>query len=195
MAPRDPSPLVEIGVPVPARGSHGARGQSLVEFTLIVPLLFFLVVAVGDFGRVFVTAIGVESAAREAADYGAFLGSARWDESDTALIDGNYAEMARRACTALSTLPDYQEPAGTLNHATCGTDVGGAFVPYFVFDYARPGGWVSNCSDQDQFDEAPCVIHARVTFEFRTILALPGIPGSITVIRDSWFAVSDLSGS
>ena len=157
------------------------RGQSLVEFALIVPLLFFLTIAIADFGRVFMTAIGVESAAREAADYGAFLTHSAWDESNTTQIDKNYAEMARRACTSLSSLPGYQ---GTSGNTDCGTG-----TPYYAFSIVRPAG-VTNCG-LVLTTEQPCVIHATVIFPFSTIVQFPGIPTGVTFTRDSYFAVSD----
>ena len=64
-----------------SRGRIGRAGQGIAEFALIVPIMFLLAVGIGDFGRAFTSAIAVESAAREAADYGAFLGSAAWAES------------------------------------------------------------------------------------------------------------------
>jgi len=48
-----------------------APGQSLVEFTLVFPILLILLLTVADFGRYFATAIQVESAARTAAERGA----------------------------------------------------------------------------------------------------------------------------
>jgi hypothetical protein len=48
-----------------------SRGQSLVEFTLVVPIVFLLLVAVSDLGRVFAAGIVIESAARDAAEKGA----------------------------------------------------------------------------------------------------------------------------
>ena len=171
------------------------RGQSLVEFGLIVPLMLLLAVAVGDFGRLYTTAIAVESAAREAADYGAFLGRDRWDTDDPTAIALNEAEMARRACTAMAQLADYTEPAGTTNHQQCGTvdSLGNLVTTYYAFSVDKRGN--ANCRDADALAEAACVIHARVTFQFRPFLAFPGIPGAITLTRDSWFAISDLSGA
>jgi hypothetical protein len=46
----------------------GARGQSLVEFTLVIPILLVLLVALSDFGRIFATGIMIESATRDAAE-------------------------------------------------------------------------------------------------------------------------------
>jgi hypothetical protein len=48
--------------------SRHQRGQALVEFTLIVPILLILVLTVGDFGRFFAAGITVESIARTAAE-------------------------------------------------------------------------------------------------------------------------------
>ena len=51
-----------------ARSSDPARGQSLVEFTLIVPIMLIILLTVADFGRLFAAGITIESAARTAAE-------------------------------------------------------------------------------------------------------------------------------
>jgi hypothetical protein len=175
---------------------HPQGGQTLVEFGMIVPLMLFIAVAVGDLGRLYVTAIAVESAAREAADYGAFLGSSAWRQGDD--WSTNVIEMRRRACTAMSGVAGYDEPAGTIGHEDCGeTATDGTFTPYFVFDTGddviEPSG-VSDCGVVPA-DESPCTIHVRVNYRFETFLAFPGLPHSIGLSRDSWFAISDLPGS
>lgn len=158
------------------------RGQSLVEFALIVPVLFLLAVAIGDFGRVFDTAVAVESAAREAADYGAFLGSARWDEDDATTMAINDEEMRRRACQAMSQVAGFDDTSGD-----CTTN------PVMTWDVVRPPG-VTDCEVRSGLVE-PCKIHVRITFQFRPLFALPPIPASISIVRDSTFAVSDLTGT
>ena len=86
------------------------RGQSVVEFALVLPLLVFLMLAVVDFSRIFTTMLSVESAAREAADFGTF-GSQKWNDAIVRCrVDGTEAKMRRRACTASSDLPDYVGP-------------------------------------------------------------------------------------
>lgn len=59
----------------PTRGrrsrSPWTRGQSVVEFALLVPVFLFLLLMAVDFGRLFFTYIQVSNAAREAAAYGA----------------------------------------------------------------------------------------------------------------------------
>ena len=57
-------------VGVPARRRRGDDGQSLVEFSLILAPLLFLLLGVIQFGFVFNTYITVSSAAREAARIG-----------------------------------------------------------------------------------------------------------------------------
>lgn len=44
----------------------GARGQTFVEFALVAPLLFFLIFAVFDFGRLFFVEMNIQQAIQEA---------------------------------------------------------------------------------------------------------------------------------
>ncbi len=53
------------------------RGQSVTEFALIFPLLMITFLAIIDLSRIYTTQLSVESAAREAADYGAY-NSSNW---------------------------------------------------------------------------------------------------------------------
>lgn len=61
-----------VAVP-PSRDSDARtfRGQSLVEFALLLPLLLVILLGVADFGRVFQAGIVMESATRAAAEAGA----------------------------------------------------------------------------------------------------------------------------
>jgi PKD repeat protein len=56
------------------------RGQALVEFALIVPILLFMLVIAIDFGRLFFSYIQINNAAREGAAY------AMYQPTDTATI-------------------------------------------------------------------------------------------------------------
>ena len=51
------------------------RGQGLVEFALILPVLLIVVVSIIDFGRLMITISSVASATRDAARYGASVGA------------------------------------------------------------------------------------------------------------------------
>jgi hypothetical protein len=50
---------------------NGRRGQALVEFALIVPVMLLMLVIAIDFGRLFFSYIEVSNAAREGANYAA----------------------------------------------------------------------------------------------------------------------------
>lgn len=49
-------------------GSRAPRGQSLVEFGLVLPVLFFFLLGVADLGRVFADGITMEAAVRNGAE-------------------------------------------------------------------------------------------------------------------------------
>lgn len=59
----------------PLFNTRGSRGQGLVEFALILPALLLVVVSIIDFGRLMFTISSVASASRDAARYGASVGS------------------------------------------------------------------------------------------------------------------------
>lgn len=49
------------------RFSRDQRGQSLVEFALVVPILLLLVLGIMEFGRAYSTSLALQNAAREGA--------------------------------------------------------------------------------------------------------------------------------
>lgn len=63
------SSTTDIAFPVAAPPAH--RGQTLVEFALVLPMLLVLLLGIVDFGRVFAAGITVEGLARNAAEAGA----------------------------------------------------------------------------------------------------------------------------
>jgi Flp pilus assembly protein TadG len=56
---------------VPCSPCAAARGQSLAEFALVVPLLLLVLLTVADFGRYFAASIAIESMARTSAEVSA----------------------------------------------------------------------------------------------------------------------------
>jgi hypothetical protein len=71
-------------------------GQSIAEFAIVVPVVFLILLAIADLGRVYTSAVAVEAAGREAADFGAFDATA-WNPGNVAIT---VQEMKRRACVA-----------------------------------------------------------------------------------------------
>jgi hypothetical protein len=57
------------------RNQKAHKGQGLVEFALIMPIFLMLVMGIVEFGRLMITYTGVASASREAARYGASVGT------------------------------------------------------------------------------------------------------------------------
>jgi len=90
-----------------------ARGQALVEFGLVLPLLLILLLGVADFGRVFAAGITSEAAARNAAEAAAqeYLQLDLLDGNpDGSLLPPNYQDLHDRAlevaCRESERLPD-----------------------------------------------------------------------------------------
>jgi hypothetical protein len=152
-----------------------------------------LLVAIVDFARVYTTMMSVESAAREAADFGTTLGAQRWD---LGLRPGTVQEMERRACIATSNLPDYSDADGDPST--------GCSNPSFACEIATLG---TPCAPYDAADtcelptrEPPCQIKVTMTYEFKLFNPISfdilgasiGLPDSITVQRDSVYAMTDI---
>ena len=168
--------------------THHERGQSLVEFALVVPVMMLVLLGIADLGRIYTTMMNVESAAREAADFGTTLGAAHWS---AATKDITTAEMERRACVAASNLPDYagDDPSGTT--VTCTnpsfsycvtTSIGGACEP---FDPA------AGC--EDPLRAPPCRITVTLTYDFHLFTPVRiGLPQTLTFQRESTFAMTDI---
>jgi hypothetical protein len=167
-------------------------GQSVVEFALIAPIMVVLLVAIVDFARVYTTMMSVESAAREAADFGTTLGAPRWD---VALRSPTVQEMQRRACIAASNLPDYADPDGD--------PVTGCSNPAFECEIVTTGTpcdpWVADACELPT-REPPCRIKVTLTYDFHLFLPLNfqimgasiGLPNTVTIQRDSIFAMTDI---
>jgi len=162
----------------------------------VFPVLALLLVGVADFARWYTSAIGIESAAREAADYGAF-DEANWADTNPPIT---VAGMIQRACTAASTLPDYQgDPVGTPS-MTCTNP---SFECEISPDPSAGFGNVSTpCATYEEATSAwtcgtdgslpACRIRVRLTHTFHLFLGIPPMPNSVTFDRTSIFAVSDL---
>lgn len=168
-----------------------ASGQSLVEFALVLPIMVLLLVGIFDLARIYTTMLSVESAAREAADYGAF-GSANWEP---ARVTGTEDSMRLRACTAASDLPDYEGP-----NDNCANP---SFSYELSPDKGSPGSWGPwNAADGCDNDtrNPPCWVKVNLEYDFRLLIPLRlevfgmviGLPDTLTFERESIYAVSDL---
>ena len=84
------------------------RGQSLVEFALVLPLLLVLLLGIADFGRVFAAGITLEAASRNGAEAAALE---RLRSQPTSPGDPDYYQRlhdiaAEVACNEAGRLPN-----------------------------------------------------------------------------------------
>lgn len=85
------------------------RGQSLVEFALVLPMLLVLLLGIADFGRVFQAGIALEAAARDAAEVGALERLRNGGPPDLVADPTYYADLhaviAATACEEMEVIP------------------------------------------------------------------------------------------
>jgi hypothetical protein len=180
-----------------ARDGNAQRGQSVTEFALFLPILVLLLLGIGELARVYSTMIAVESAAREAADWGAFR-PGNWDvPSSTYTI--TVEEMERRACTPLKGLTEYNGDGSTPCPLVDGSLPAN---PTFACDLYEPasGTWAScsvpsTCNDADKMgnDAIPCKVRVTLSYTYDVIIPteLLGLPTSFTFTQFSIFNVAD----
>jgi hypothetical protein len=172
--------------------------------TFIVPIIALLLLGIYDFSRVFTSMMAVESAAREAADYGAWQ-SRNWDE---AAVVATVAGMEARACVASRNLPNYQadpdDPDGCLNPSISISLIDEKDAPSFNEETLQV---TSDCNSATRTlggsdkDLGPCDVRVDLTYTFDLIVPFGfeafgtrfGLPQDLTFTRSSVFAISDFT--
>ena len=174
------------------RDGDRQKGQSLTEFALFLPIVIILLLAVGELARVYSTMIAVETAAREATDWGA-LKPGNWEAVPVLQYPTTITEMERRSCTPTRSLTEY---AGDANGATCTN-------PGFACDLQLPGSatWVACdnpiesqlCRELTGPSTIPCKLRVTLTYTYDMIAPteLLGLPASFTFTRTSIFNIAD----
>jgi hypothetical protein len=176
----------------------------VVEFALILPILAFMLLGIYDFARVFTSIMAVESAAREAADYGAWK-SGNWDGDPSDADSARYkteAGMRARACTATRNLTDFEGSQTACTNPDIQIDLldedGGSALP-------ADGRVTSDCElakrTQGSKDLGPCWVKVDLTYTFDLVVPVGidfggtrlGLPSEISFTRSSIFAISDFS--
>ena len=171
------------------RKRESDRGQAIVEFTIVLPVLLLLLLAIGDFARLYTTAITVESAVREGADFGGFS-AANWitTGSSPTNYDKTMTEIEHRVCQAASTLPDYVS-SDPMN-MTCTN-------PTVTIQVLNPSSLSPDCSlSPVPTGSLPCMVHVTADYSFRPFFGGIGIgiislPSSLPITRETYFVVND----
>lgn len=137
------------------RAQHGARrrGQGLVEFALILPILLTMFGASIDMARVYGAWVTLESATRDAAE---------WVAGDITITTLAAAQTKAQqiVCTETSGLAGFVAPAGNPTACTSPSVV----VSTWSTNPAAPGGTSLNPIGSTT---------VTVTFPFRTLFAYP----------------------
>jgi hypothetical protein len=156
--------------------------------------MLIMLLAIVDLARVYTTIMSVESAAREAADFGTTLGAAKWQIGPT--MDATVTEMERRACVAASDLPDYADPDSD-------PQTGGCTNPSFTYCVtSSPGGTCGPVDPtcEDPLRASPCVVTVTLAHDFHLLAPVNftfmgveyGFPSTLSFVRDSTFAMTDI---
>jgi Flp pilus assembly protein TadG len=108
------------------RRFNDERGQALIEYLLILPLLFLLIINLINFGGFFFAWIGVSNAARAGADYAALGGASAGTLSVatgaqvTALITNDVASLRNNPSVVINVCRHNGSTVITVA-GTCGT--------------------------------------------------------------------------
>ncbi len=116
------------------KNGRSPRGQALVEFALLAPVMLVLLLLAVDFGRLFFTYIAVNNAAREATYY------ASAHAADTGFIQSTYEAGVRQAA---------KSEANTQGQGGEGTISDGG-ITIKCFNPAAPGTGIS-CDGASRF--------------------------------------------
>jgi hypothetical protein len=157
--------------------------------------MLIILLGIADLARIYTTMLSVESAAREAADYGTTLGAGKWLPGPP--MDTTVIEMQRRACVAASNLPDYVDPDSDPSTGCTNPSFSYCVTP-FVGGPCGPVNASDHC--EDPLRATPCDVTVTLTHAFRLIAPLNiefmgvqyGLPSTLTFARDSTFAITDI---
>ncbi len=151
-----------------------SRGQALVEFAIVLPILALLLVMALDFGRVFFGWVGLQNGARIAADFAA--GNANFSAVDQTL----YRNLVIEDMQAINC-----EPPPALDANGNGLwDPEDVPDPVFVDTDVPPNGEVTNDGD-----------HATVLLScrFDVITPLAGaIVGPVSLSAEAYFPINQI---
>jgi len=155
--------------------------------------MLILLFGIFDLSRIYTTMMSVESAAREAADFGTELGAPRWAPGS---YDVTLAEMERRACVAASDLPDY---VGSSTSCT-NPKFDWCLIETIGGDCTKPDldDAANTCDDPDR--EPPCYVRVTLSHTFKLFIPFHidffgvdlGLPASLSFERDSTYAMTDI---
>lgn len=154
------------------RSRQRSRGQGVVEFALILPVLVFLLLVTLDFGRLFMSYVTLTNTTRVAANFGATDPGAFTGTPDTTTYDAVVGrESVGLNCALKADSGGYNPPIPTY---PSGTGLSGRSVASMSCDFSPLTPFITN------FFGGPLAISASADFPIRTG-AITNIGSSTTV--------------
>jgi hypothetical protein len=194
-------------------GRRSRRGQSLVEFALVLPMLLVLLLGIADFGRVFAAGITLEASARNAAETAAqeFLQVRRQGVPLTgADFDRIHAAAQSSVCEEAHRLPNTVGSGGTCSMPVAAVCIHDSSLE--LSDYGSRCGQGASAAPEEctllhdawpatepATDQLPWV-EVRVCYRFTTLFNLQDLQlpfgwgltlGDMWLQRDRSFTVAD----
>lgn len=154
------------------RNRERSRGQSVVEFALILPVLVFLLLVTLDAGRLFMSYITLTNATRVAANFGATIPGAFTGTPDTTTYDAVVNRETAGLNCKLRAAGGYTPPIPTYPN---GTGLSGISVASMTCDFSMLTPFITAF-----FGNAPLPITASAEFPIRTG-AIANIGGTTTL--------------
>jgi PKD repeat protein len=158
------------------RHRERSRGQSVVEFAMIAPVLVFLLLITLDFGRLFMSYITLTNTARVAANYAATNPGAFTGTPNTAVYDAIIAREGAGLNCDLQAVGGHNPPIPTFVANGLGkqTGLGATAVASMTCDFSLLTPFITG------FFGGPLAISAKAEFPIHTG-AIANIGGSTTL--------------
>lgn len=146
------------------RGARRSRGQALVEFALVLPLLILVLVGIFDFGRAIYAFNTISNAAREAVRIG--------------IVDQNCTRIGTEARDRSASLDVDWTYDGTLTAAAaCQNAAGDVHIEFLQADYSGAGTFNESCDPGKPSPNGPrlgCVVQVTVEYHYRAATPIIG---------------------
>jgi Flp pilus assembly protein TadG len=88
------------------------KGQSMIEFALILPLMVLVIAGIFDLGRAFFASITITNAAREGARYGTLHPDKYSDMKNASIVEAQSSGITLGVGNVAVACPDSVAPAG-----------------------------------------------------------------------------------
>ena len=158
-----------------------SRGQSLVEFALLFPILLLFVVVVIDFGRVYLGYVNLQNLARIAANYAANNPTAAWaNDSDSKVVIYNRLVADDARATNCELQPDSGNNNPPRPTFPGGTNLGGTAQVDMTCEFGLITPMIEAVFGSNTISVSASAIFPIKSGGVAGISVVPGPPGVLT---------------